>query len=488
MRIARHTIYNLLGLGLPLLLALVSIPALLRLLGDERFGWLTLLWAVVSYIGLLDLGLSRALTQQLARALGDDQRDDQREEAGALLGTAVVVVGALGAVGGALVALLAAGVPVWLPHATEPERLVTALRWMGLALPFTVLTAVLRGALEATHAFGVINLVRLPLGLWTFAGPWLVAAFWGPDLGAIAAALALGRVAGLIAHLVLARRAFSALQGRWRWRAASQAALLKAGGWLTLANVVSPLMGYADRFFIGITLSGAAVAYYVAPQELVTKLWIIPGALTAVLLPAFAAGADLQQAQAWRLFDRSVAWLFLLLWPATSALALFSGELLTFWLGADFAQHAAPLLTLFAAGILVNCLAHVALAWLHGAGHFRAPALLQLAEFPLFLGLLGLLCARWGVLGAAVAWLTRMSVDALCLFVMCRLQRGRWPVRGWAAGGLLGAASFLFAGLEPLGARVLAWCAVLALALAWGWSQRGLLAGQPAASLHGKAA
>lgn len=474
MRIARHSFYNLLGLGLPLLLALVSIPALLALLGAERFGWLTLLWALVSYLGLLDLGLSRALTQQLAAALGG-QRDD---EAGAILGTTLGLVALLGTLGGLVMVLFASRLPAWLPHAAEPDRLIVALRWMGLALPFTVLTAVLRGALEAAHAFAAINLVRLPLGLWTFAGPWLVASFWGPDLGAIAAALAIGRLAGLLAHAALVARAFGRLRGRWRWESRRHVLLLKAGGWLTLGNVIGPLMGYADRFFIGLTLSGAAAAYYAAPQELVTKLWIIPGALTAVLLPAFAARVGTGRQESWELFDRSVELLALVLLPLTLGLALFSRELLGWWLGADFAGHSAPLLPLFAAGILINCLAHVALAWLHAAGRFRAPALLQLAELPLFMALLWGLSSRWGLQGAALAWLSRMTLDAICLFVMCRLERARWPARRWIVAGLLGLSPFLLAAWAPLAGRVGAWCLALAAVLGLAWWRRGALLGR----------
>jgi len=484
LRIARHTLYNLLGLGLPLLLALISIPALLALLGDERFGWLTLLWALVSYLGLFDLGLSRAMTQQMAPALSDGRLS----EAGAVGGTTLVLIGVLGMFGGGVLILLAPLVPTVLPHATEPERIVVALRWMGLALPFTVLTAALRGALEAAHAFGAINAVRVPLGLWTFAGPWLAATLWGPDLGVVAAALALGRIAGLLAHWVLVKRQLPQLRGQWRWQAERRGQLLRAGGWLTLSNVVSPLMGYLDRFFIGVSLSGAAAAYYVAPQELVTKLWIIPGALTAVLLPAFAAQVASRQVQAWRLFDRSVGLLFLVLLPLTLGLALFSHELLGLWLGAAFAAHSAPLLTLFAAGILVNCLAHVALAWLHGAGNFRAPALLHLAEFPVFMGLLWLLCARWGLEGAAIAWLSRMSLDAICLFALCRLQRGGWPVRAWMGGGLLGLVPFLFSGWGSGGGRLLVWSLVSLTVVGVVWLKRAELLGGPDAPAEAGAA
>ena len=62
----RHTLYNLIGLGLPLVAAVLTIPLLIEALGVERFGMLALIWALVSYFGLFDLGLGRALTRELA--------------------------------------------------------------------------------------------------------------------------------------------------------------------------------------------------------------------------------------------------------------------------------------------------------------------------------------------------------------------------------------------------------------------------------------
>ena len=58
---------------------------------------------------------------------------------------------------------------------------------------------------------------------------------------------------------------------------------------MTVSNIVSPLMNSADRFLIGAILSMTAVAYYVTPYEVVTKLWIITEwdrSVTTLLLPS----------------------------------------------------------------------------------------------------------------------------------------------------------------------------------------------------------
>src|SRR6266436_5464752 len=74
--LARNTVWNLLGSGAPMVVAVFSIPILIQGLGKERFGILTLAWALVGYASLFDLGLGRALTQQVAEKLGTGKHDD----------------------------------------------------------------------------------------------------------------------------------------------------------------------------------------------------------------------------------------------------------------------------------------------------------------------------------------------------------------------------------------------------------------------------
>src|SRR5260370_8362504 len=58
--LARNTIWNLLGQLLPMAVAVVAIPPLVRGLGVARFGVLSLGWIVVGYFSLFDLGIGRA--------------------------------------------------------------------------------------------------------------------------------------------------------------------------------------------------------------------------------------------------------------------------------------------------------------------------------------------------------------------------------------------------------------------------------------------
>lgn len=410
----RNTIYNLIGLGAPLLVAVVSIPLLIAALGIDRFGLLTLIWAVVSYFGLFDLGLGRALTQELAVLF--DKAD--HDEVGSVVATATLLMAVLGVLAGVLMAIAAPWGVSLIRSVPNRHETVSAVYAMAMAMPAIVLTSGFRGILEAKHAFGTINLIRLPMGLFTFLGPLAVVTYGQPRLDWIAWTLAAGRVAGCVVHAWFAFRVLPADHGHMAPRRKLVRSLGVTGGWLSLSNVISPFMGYVDRFVIGAIVSAAAVAYYVTPQELVTKLWIVPGALTAVLFPTFAAQLTRRDAQTWVLFGKAIHGLWLVLLPITLALALFARELVSAWIGHDFANHSAVLLQIFAFGILINCLAHVPFTLVQSAGASRATALVHCAELPFFLALLWWSTGRFGVTGAAVAWLVRIGVDTLLMFAL----------------------------------------------------------------------
>lgn len=420
MKLIRHSIYNLLGLGLPLVVAIFCIPVLIRELGDARFGLLTLIWAVVSYFGLFDLGLGRALTQQLAIAL----TESGERRVGSLVVTATVLMAGLGVFAGVMMALLAPWGVGLIRSVPDKQEAINAVLLMALAMPAIVLTSGFRGVLEANHAFGIINIIRLPMGLFTFLGPVVVVLYGSTRLDLVAGTLAAGRIVACGVHAWCAWRALPDDCGRLYFRKVLLRPLCVSGGWLTLSNIISPFMGYVDRFIIGGIVSAAAVAYYTTPQEIVTKLWVLPGALTAVLFPAFAADLVYRDGQTQILFAKAVQWLFMALFPVTLFMALFAQEILAVWVGSEFAFHSAMLMKIFAAGILVNCLAHVPFTLIQGAGQPRITALVHLFELPFFLLVIWGLTSKYGALGAAVAWFLRMVVDTLLMFVMCNLLQG----------------------------------------------------------------
>lgn len=427
MKLIKNTIYNLAGLGLPLLVAVFCIPVLIRELGDARFGLLTLIWAVVSYFGLFDLGLGRALTQLLAVAIVE--KDEKR--AGSLVATATALMAVLGIFAGILMALLASWGVGLIQSVPDRQEAINAVLWMSLAMPFIVLNSGFRGVLEARDAFGIINAIRLPMGLFTFIGPVLVVIYGSARLDAIACVLSVGRIVACVVHAWYALDSLPNGYGKLIPSKSLLKPLCISGGWLTVSNIISPLMGYADRFIIGGVLSAAVVSYYTTPQEILLKLWILPSAITAVLFPTFATQIAIGGEKVKNIFFKAVSWLYILIFPITSIFFVFSYEIISLWIGKEFALESYFLMKIFSVGILINCLAHIPYTLIQSANLARVTAAIHCFQFPFFIFLIWWMTLTYGVVGAACAWLVRMAFDSILMFAAC------WKIQKWSVNSFL---------------------------------------------------
>jgi O-antigen/teichoic acid export membrane protein len=315
------------------------------------------------------------------------------------------------------------GAPLLARELAQSEHqadVITAFRWMALAMPAIVLTAGYRGILEAMGRFGIINIIRLPMGIFTYAGP-LVAVWVGyRDLATISAVLCIGRILACGLHAVFAFRALPSDTGHGRFNRSLAGPMLQMGGWMSVSNIVSPLMNYVDRFLIGFAISAAAVAYYATPQELVLRIGIIPTAIAAVLFPMFAAqladGSDGDWATPVRRYSLVILELLL---PFTILLILLAGPFLRWWVSPDFAAQSTLVLQIMALSALFSGLAQVPFTLLQGRGRADVTAKLHLAELPIYLCVLYWLVTQYGVTGAAIAWMIRIGGDMAMMYLLC---------------------------------------------------------------------
>ncbi len=196
--------------------------------------------------------------------------------------------------------------------------------------------------------------------------------------------------------------------------------LVQFGGWMTISNIIGPIMAYLDRFLIGALLSISAVAYYTAPFDLVARLTVISVSVTGVLFPAFAVSLAQDPDRTALLFSRGIKYIFLVLFPIILITVAFAPEGLRLWLGAAFAQKSEAVLRWLAVGVLVNSLASVPFALIQSAGWPHVTAKLHLLELPLYLAAVWMLTKRLGIEGAAIAWAGRVILDAVLLFFFAR--------------------------------------------------------------------
>jgi O-antigen/teichoic acid export membrane protein len=415
--LARNVVWNLLGNGAPMIVAVFSIPVLIHGLGKDRFGVLALAWALIGYASLFDLGLGRALTQLVAKKLGAGEE----REVPSIVWTSLLLMLLLGLAGTAVIVLASPYLVervLSIPQALQSETLRT-FYLLALSIPVIIVTAGLRGLLEAHQRFDLINALRFPMGVFTYVGPLLVLSF-SKSLFPVVALLVGGRLIAWAAHLLLCLRVAPALRLRIAWHRSAVGPLLRFGGWMTVSNTIGPLMVTLDRFLIAGLVSVTAVAYYATPYEVVTKLLLIPTAVVGVMFPAFSVSFVEDRGRAAVLYSRSVKYTVLGLFPIILLIVALAQNGLTLWLGADFARHSTRVAQWLALGVLANSLALVPFSFVQGVGRPDLTAKLHLLELPVYLGMLFWLIHADGIEGAAIAWSARTVFDALALFFMAR--------------------------------------------------------------------
>lgn len=413
MKLYRYSLYNALGLGLPLIFAIFSIPYLLGELGDAQFGILTLIWAMVSYFGLFDLGLGRAMTQLISPLFSYDS-EFNRKKAGEIVFNGNLLLLLLG--GGVLVCLLLFGdsITANIEGVSANSQFKNTITVVALTMPAIMLTNGLRGILEANNDFAIVNIIRLPMGIWNFIGPCAVCYFFSSDLFLITVSLAVGRWVATFVHLYFVFRMLSNKKIPLTFAATHTKVLVSSGGWMAISNVVSSLMGYLDRFIIAFSLSALAVSYYSIPHEMITKLWIIPTAITASIFPTFSNKINLIQRKI--VFKKAVLLNLIFILPLCLFIMIFAKDILSLWINSEFSKNSYKVLIILSLGMFIGSFASVPYTAMQAMGYQKKTALIHCCEFIVFIGVIYFLTVTYGVIGAAVAWTIRAVIDTAIMY------------------------------------------------------------------------
>jgi len=405
---------NIIGQIIPLVAAVLTIPSLLNELGIDRFGILALVWSLTGYFSLFELGVGRSLTALVAPKIRIGSRIDIQAIFWAAMFTAIAI-GITGAIIGVLAApILSSAVFKQSQHLRS--EVTASLRFVAMMLPLVISTTTASGILQAYRRFDLISYNRILFGTLLYSLPLLAIKISGRIdfiLGSLLVLKALEFITTFASCLLIN----ADLKAIPQLKLLHFQLLLKSGGWMTVTNVIGPLLAYSDRLLIGTILSTAAVAYYVTPLDLVVRLMIVPGALAGVLFPVFATEYEHNRNEAHNYLQICLKINYVVIFPILLATVSFSSELLTVWLGQEFAAKSASILQILAIGALANSVSYFPYAVIHAAGRPDMTARLHAAELPIYLSILWVFLKTFGLHGAALAWAIRNVCEATILFL-----------------------------------------------------------------------
>lgn len=406
-KVARNAVWNVAGSLISVAVGLVALPILLHALGPARLGLFTLALGLIGLSGVLDLGLGRSLTQGVSSALG---RGRPRESVAALVWHVLRLLAGFGLLWLALVWLVVPFVVerVFSLRGELAAETIFGLRAVALSIPFALVATGAMGSLEGLQRFRQVSTLRSAMSVIQFGVPTIVA-LWRPDVGWVIAGLAASRVLSAGIWALVLHRALPAPRGQHR-QSGDMTHLLRFGGWLSVSNVIGPMMANVDRLYLASLLPPASVAAYTVSYDSVFRVTTIPFAAAGAMFPALAE-AQSRPERSVQMVRFAVGAVVMLTLPPLLLATIFAKPLLTLWLGQEFALATLPVFQVLIVGAFMSCTAHVPYTLLHAHGRSDITAKIHLIELPLFFGLLVWGVSNWGIVGAAIATTLRVTMD-----------------------------------------------------------------------------
>lgn len=412
MSLRRDALLNLAGSVLPMAVAMPAVGYLARVLSVEAFSLVGLAWALVGYAGVLDMGLSRAVVKSIAENKTDIQCHARVLTTGVF---AVFCIGLLLASGlifssGQLLDNLLKVAPVFRQDA------VTGIFMVALSIPLLLPSSIVQGYWDGLEDFKESNWQRTIGGtsvpLLTVVGVHYEGTFSGAMTGLLLSrvfVLALAVWRGRV-WLKLHPRGFSLHELRLLWN---------FGGWVMVSNIISPLMGYMDRYVLGYAQSAAVVGYYAAPCDAALRLLIIPVAVTRSLFPKLVDSAavceGVRASARLRLLTETFLIISALCIPLAAILAWYADYVLNLWLGEIIGRAAIVPFRILMLGFVLFSFGQVPFVLLQANGRADWTARIHLLEVVPFMIMTYYLSLYQGAAGAALAWTLRGGADLLLL-------------------------------------------------------------------------
>jgi O-antigen/teichoic acid export membrane protein len=415
MSIVRNSAWNVVGVVIPSLFVIPSLAIYSRALGVELLGVLTLTFSIVGYATSFDFGLSRALIRQVSIHI------DDKGAVKTYMGTTAAFVGVISLVIAAVTWLgspwLSAFLSVSLAHRSDATA---GFYWLSLSIPPYLLSLVATAYFEGKEDFRALNEIRCAASaLNALAG--VACVYWHPTLASVMAALCVSRWLSCLAVFVLYRwdvnrHDLVVRPAILTFDAGALRSSLSYGGWLTVSNVIGPVMSYFDRFALSHLAGAQTVAFYTVPAEVISRLSLIPVAISKALFPRLSKGHHTAAA------DRRIGFLLTIAGAALTIVPVFAfaGDILRLWMGPAFGGQPATVLRVLLVGFSFLSLSFGPFTDLQARGHSKTTAFIHAVELLPYLGALILLTHLYGIVGTAIVWSARTFVDYVLMVTYSR--------------------------------------------------------------------
>jgi O-antigen/teichoic acid export membrane protein len=413
-KVVRGSLWTLGGQAITMLVMLITTPYIIRRLGAEAYGVLTLINVLIGYLAFADMGMGKAATRFAADA---HTRQDNDGEA-AVVWTSLLIAFIPAGLSAALLATFAGPL---VEHVLRlPEHLHYAATWALRLAALGFIARTLAGVMMSPQLVRLrMDLIALVVAGTGVAQNCLVAlALWLRGGLIIAVAVVTGMaVLMLAAHVTFSSRLLPQVS-QPRVRRALLKPLLAFGGGLVLSTLAAMVLVNIEKLLLPRLASVTALAHYGVAYSIAGVLAMAPAAMQQALLPAFSRlYAAREPGSLKHLYTRALRGNLLWIGPAALLLCAGAKPFFTLWAGPEYGVESTLPFYILIVGLMFNVMASVPYTLVMAYGRSDLIARFHVGELIPYVLCTGALTYRLGATGAALAWTLRVAVDAVLFAV-----------------------------------------------------------------------
>jgi len=410
----RNAFSNFLGAMIPALVALGTVPLVVKGLGDANYGVYSLVTAIVGYFAVIDINVTAGSVKYIAEF--NANRDQQRIDETVFFGLGVYsLLGLLGGIG------LYAGAHFFVTRVfSVPPQLVgeavATLKLAALGFFLGQLQSYLNSIPQSLMRFDIAGRIEMVFGTGV---PLLTVAVLMLGYGLFEVILL--RVITSALNCVILWRCIRRLLPELAWRkpgAAIRRELLGFSAYSFLSRFAGLSYAYADKLIIGALVGVTGLAYFTVASTLANRILSLTFRLSGVLFPAasaLAARGELERLRA--LYLKASRYVVFLNASVLVLVAVFSYQILYYWIDPQFARVGQAVLTVMALSQFIDSLTSLPSLVNDGMGHPGYSGMFALARAGVGLVAVYAGVAGWGIVGAAWGHLLASIVLTIAFLV-----------------------------------------------------------------------
>lgn len=410
-------------------MAIVTTPFFLSVLGQEEFGLGALITAITSLSGPANLGMAAVTVKFVSslRGAGDYQGSVQ------VVRKTLALACAAGLSVSLVVVLFADMLATSLFSGMgDHGRVALALQIGAVTLAISQAEMVFSSAIKGCERYDITARLEIAMRLASMAIALLLAWIWKSVIVMLLAGVFLSLINCAI-KAAIASRIVGGPVWKMSLRVPVKGALLSFAGWSWLQTNAGAVFQIFDRILVGSALGAAPIAAYTVTTQLGSQVHAVPAAAMAFLFPTLSRKLGAGQHESARRVEAIGVLLTMGMVIGLGAFfSLFRVQILTLWLGAEFASQYSELFLWIVLAYTILGLGIAPHFLLLGRGDVKFLSLLGMAGGALSLVGMLVLVGPFGLLG--IVWaralygiVTLLSVVRLA-YLRARPERSIAPI------------------------------------------------------------